>query len=98
MKLLYCPECLDMKKLRRLALRRCSCGQAWGYYLDDDLTAEVGGSAITIAIQNDELRLACSRRPEDGRGAPVGARVLPTRYETLRHRGEPDPEIPEDRG
>jgi hypothetical protein len=56
MKLIYCPECLDMKKLQMLRLRRCTCGKAWGYYLDDDLTAEIGGTAVPIAIENDELR------------------------------------------
>ena len=93
MKLIYCPKCLDMTKLRMLELRRCACGNSWGYYLDDDLTAEVGGHAVPIAIENDELREAVLRRPKNGRGMPVEARVLPEIYHTVRYRHEPDPQI-----
>ena len=93
MKLIYCPECLDMTKLRMQELRRCACGKSWGYYLDDDLTAEIGGHAVPIAIENDELRDAVQRRPKNGRGSPLGARVLPETYDTLRYRQEPDPKI-----
>lgn len=90
MKLIYCPECLDMKKVRMLEIRYCACGKSWGYYLDDDLTAEIGGSAIPIAIANDELGEAIARRPETGRGSHLEARVLPRRYATLRYRKEPN--------
>ena len=90
MKLIYCPECLDMTKLRMLELRRCACGKSWGYYLEDDLTAEIGGSAVPIAIENDELREAIQRRPKEGRGSLFEARVLPTIYDTLKYRPEPN--------
>ena len=93
MKLLYCPTCLDMKKLRMLELRYCACGKSWGYYLEDDLTAEIGGLAVPIAIQNDELREAVALRPDTGRGAPLGARVLPRHYDTLRTRPAPAPNV-----
>jgi hypothetical protein len=93
MKLIYCPVCLDMKKLRRLELRRCACGESWGYYLEDDLTAEIGGMAVPIAIENDELREAILKRPREGRGSSLEARVLPEQYETLRYRDTPDPEV-----
>jgi hypothetical protein len=98
MKLIYCPECLDMKKLQMLTLRRCCCGKAWGYYLDDDLTAEIGGTAVPIAIENDVLRHAVLQRPQSGRGVPLRARVLPLTYETLRQRQEPDPKVQTDFG
>jgi hypothetical protein len=94
MKLIYCPECLDMTKLRMLELRRCACGKSWGYYLEDDLTAEIGGLAVPLAIENDELQGAVLRRPKNGRGAPVEARVLPEIYDTLRYRLEPDANLP----
>ena len=93
MKLIYCPECLDVTKLKMLKLRSCACGKSWGYYLEDDLTAEIGGLAVPIAIENDELREAVLRRPKAGRGAPLEARVLPDIYDTLRYRREPDPRL-----
>lgn len=96
MKLIYCPECLDVKKVRMLKLRRCRCGKSWGYYLDDDLTAVVGGLAVPLAVENDKLREAVARRPESGRGSQCRLRVLPLHYDTLRHRDEPDPAIEPD--
>jgi hypothetical protein len=93
MKLIYCPHCLDMKKLRMLELRTCACGKSWGYYLADDLTAEIGGAAIPVAIENDELREAIRRRPESGRGSSLRARVLPERYETVQYRDRPKADV-----
>lgn len=89
MKLVYCPECLDVKKVRKLKVRYCACGKSWGYYLEDDLTAEIGGLAVPLAIENDELREAVARRSKTGTGSEFPARVLPERYETLTYRDEP---------
>jgi hypothetical protein len=89
MKLIYCPECLDVKKVRRLRVRYCACGKSWGYYLGDDLTAEIGGCAIPIAIENDELREAALHRPKTGTGSECRVRVLPETYETLTYRDRP---------
>ena len=98
MKLLYCPECLDVKKVRCLTVRYCSCRKSWGYYLEDDLTAVMGGRSVPLAIENDTLREAVMQRPKDGRGSTCTVRVLPERYDTLRSRDEPDPSLEEDRG
>jgi hypothetical protein len=93
MKLIYCPNCLDVTKLKMLELRRCDCGESWGYYLEDDLTAEIGGRAVPIAIENDKLREAVLQRPREGRGFSIEARILPVLYETLTYRERPNPEI-----
>ena len=98
MKLIYCPECLDVKKVRMLKVRHCSCGKSWGYYLDDDLTAVIGGLAVPLAIENDKLREAVARRPKDGRGSQCRVRVLPDRYDTLRYRDRPAPAMDADEG
>ncbi len=68
MKLIYCPECNDVKRVWQLRVRYCACGKSWGYYLDDDLTAEMGGCAVPLAIANDELREASAQRPQTGQG------------------------------
>jgi len=96
MKLIYCPECLDVKKVRMLKVRYCACGKSWGYYLDDDLTAVVGGLAVPLAIENDKLREAVAQRPKAGRGSSCQVRVLPMEYDTLKHRCEPDPTLEQD--
>jgi hypothetical protein len=94
-KLIFCPHCLDMKKVRRLELRRCACGRSWGYYLEDDLTAVIGSAAVPVAIENDELREAIAQRPKEGRGSLFYARVLPEKHDTLRRRAELDPAVAE---
>ncbi|MEO0869840.1 MAG: hypothetical protein AAFY17_15660 [Cyanobacteria bacterium J06642_11] len=47
MKLIFCPHCHDIRKLA-YELRRCGCGEAWGYYRDDGLNAVVGGWGYTV--------------------------------------------------
>ena len=93
MKLIYCPKCLDVKRLQMMTVRHCFCGKSWGYYLEDNLTGEIGGYAVPIAIENDKLREAVQQRPAGGRGFPIEARILPLEYDTVKYRSEPNPDI-----
>ena len=52
MKLLYCPSCLNIKKLRMMEFRTCACGKSWGYYLENGLAAEIDCLAAPIASQS----------------------------------------------
>jgi hypothetical protein len=56
----------------------------------------MGGLAVPVAIENDELIEAAAQRPAEGRGTFLKARVLPKIYDTLRTRREPDPAVPPD--
>jgi hypothetical protein len=63
MKLLYCPICNDIVKLRRLYKtggepRTCTCGDSWGYYKKDGWHAVIGGDAKALGISNPSLHHA----------------------------------------
>lgn len=50
MKLIYCYECGDLFNLG-YELKRCSCGKAYGRYLNNQ-QAEVSPDSISVAIGN----------------------------------------------
>ena len=82
MKLIFCPKCEDIRKLS-YDLRRCSCGEAWGYYRDDGLNAVIGGGAIPLGIENSSLIRALKVRPIDGMGSRFVAFVIPEKCSTV---------------
>jgi len=69
MKLLLCPYCSDVRKLRR-ELTTCECGKSSGRYLKNGLKAEVwGDEALIIGLDNTQLArvidLHLDRIPKD---------------------------------
>jgi hypothetical protein len=52
MKLIFCPECTDIRKLHKDGVK-CWCGKSWGKYLEDNHKAEIGGLAVPIGVDND---------------------------------------------
>lgn len=52
MKLLYCPECKDVKRLVADEWRLCKCGKSGSQYNEDHVTATVGGIAKVFGIGN----------------------------------------------
>jgi hypothetical protein len=76
MKLLYCPRCKDIKKLRRLSKTgdkptQCTCGKCWGYYKENGHNAVVGRGTTVLGINN------CSFFPAIRRGSGAfGAWVM----------------------
>jgi hypothetical protein len=57
MKLLMCPSCGDVVRMRK-ELRRCGCGASSGRYLDDNSTVEQTEGTISIALHNHDLQTA----------------------------------------
>lgn len=57
MKLLFCPNCWDVFKLKVGAVRSCDCGKVKGRYIDNS-TAEVNGEGFSLAIGNGALENA----------------------------------------
>ena len=51
MKLIFCPECGDIRMLHRSGVT-CWCGKSSGRYMEDNLHAEISGLAIPIGIDN----------------------------------------------
>lgn len=59
MKLIYCPDCEDVRKIHSKTLGvQCRCGKSWGYYEADGIHARYGGSAIPLGIGNGSFVLA----------------------------------------
>ena len=61
MKLLLCPQCSDVIKLKVQERRTCDCGASHGMYVDD-LNAEYGGKAIPLGFSNPSLLEALKER------------------------------------
>ena len=76
MKLILCPACGDVIRLREHT-RQCLCRESWGRYLADGATAEVGGKAIPLGFVNESLAEAVRNRPESGKGERFTAFVIP---------------------
>lgn len=84
MKLILCPDCKDVIKLRTEETRYCYCGNSWGKYLDDPY-AEIGGQAIPIGLGSSSLAFALKNRPEEdtGYGERFEAFVIPKNCKTI---------------
>lgn len=90
MKLILCPSCEDVVKLN-VTGRFCECGHSWGRYLDDGISAEIGGEAIPLGFANSELRTALANRPKSGMGRTFAAFVIPVLCETVKVVRPPTP-------
>ena len=51
MKLIFCPNCDDVIRLKK-SIRTCTCVRSWGMYLEDGLHAKIGGDAIPLGFNN----------------------------------------------
>lgn len=59
MKLIYCPECEDVRKIHwGRVVTRCKCGKSEGYYEADGVHAWYGGLAVPLGIENNSLTQA----------------------------------------
>ena len=83
MKLIFCPHCNDVVKLRE-AHRTCWCGKSGGMYLQDGLHAIIYGDAVPIGFQNKSFYYACLSQPEEGKGKNFIAFVIPKQCPTVR--------------
>lgn len=63
MKLIFCPECKDIRKLIRHEWRRCSCKASGGQYESNGWHAKIAGKAIALGINNIEFRQAINFTP-----------------------------------
>ena len=73
MKLLFCPECLDIFNIN-LNEKVCSCGKTKGKYIDK-LKAEYSGG-IPIGFANTSFRFALEAHKKNGAGIDFTAFVI----------------------
>ena len=76
MKLIYCPMCDDVVRLR-LAVKRCKCKGSSGHYHDDGLTATITGFAIPLGFAYLSFHHAVANQPNTGQGLTFTAFVIP---------------------
>ena len=60
MKLLFCPECLDIRGISHAEVE-CFCGASSARYIDD-IVAQVTGPGILIGVSNQALAAALDVR------------------------------------
>ena len=84
MKLIYCPECHDIIKLK-IGLSFCNCGESSGEYHYNSLYASISGKAIPIGIANSSFLKALKNQPEEGKGECFEAFVIPKNCPTITY-------------
>ena len=85
MKLLYCPHCQDIVRLKKMP-KICDCGKVGGRYLEDGIVFEYyGQDAIPLFIANSSIVTAINRRSDSAPGSRFTACVIPRDCDTIRH-------------
>lgn len=85
MKLILCPRCDDVVRLRQYR-RACDCGASWGQYTTP-LMAHYGGEAIPLTMGNRSMVRAVSRvrhYPDPERGERIDTNVVAETCRTFR--------------
>lgn len=83
MKLIFCPHCGDIVKLRSESWRSCYCGESYGVYHNDGLHASIAGGALPIGFDNFTFVDAVMNQPTRGMGARFTAFVIPKECDTV---------------
>ena len=93
MKLLFCLECQDVRKLRIKQAdddfndHCCKCGLSWGFYTDN-INARYGGEAIPFGFANSEIALALSRWRIDKGNHTFTAFTIPDSADSITRKKE----------
>lgn len=82
MKLIFCPDCSDVRALSTKQTRFCECGKSWGKYTDN-LNAEIAGKAIPIGFTNNSFVSAIHNQPEKGMGENFVAFIIPKKCNSI---------------
>jgi len=70
MKLLFCPECEDVRKLG-YSRTTFDCGASYGWYEKDGHCASIGGEALVIGLDNNVLVQGLEELEEQAHLRPV---------------------------
>lgn len=100
MKLIYCPTCNDVKRLK-FGKTLCDCGASWGWCRGPLLTAppvEFGGDAIPLGIDGVgfERALMRSQETKGKQSEPFIAFVIEADCPTFKKAPPPPTRRPED--
>ena len=82
MKLIFCKNCFDVKKLGS-EMTYCNCGKCYGRYTDE-LNAEINISSIPIGFNNFSLSMAIKNQPDKDWGERFEAFVIEKDCKTIK--------------
>lgn len=83
MKLVFCPKCCDVVKMR-YSKTYCECKKSWGKYDKDGVHSEIGGSCIPLGFDNSSLVQALRSQPMEGLGSRFEAFVIPKKCDHIK--------------
>jgi len=83
MKLIFCPHCHDVVKMRVGIKTFCECGKSWGAYTDN-LNAVRNEQCIPLGFTNGSLVNAINHQPEEGLGKNFEAFIIPKNVPSIR--------------
>lgn len=86
MKLIFCPQCEDIVKLR-FSWTYCECKDSYGMYQNDGINAIIGGRAISLGIANSSLVKSLRKYNDwkDEMGIPLEAFIIPKNCKTIKN-------------
>ena len=92
MKLLLCPVCHDVAKLRQEPeMTVCQCGTSWGFYKADGWHAVIG-AGLAIGVDNNSVAYALRERLNgNGKSVYLSAWLMATDHKTIEY-GEEKPD------
>ncbi len=86
MKLLFCPDCQDVRKLaKEPEITTCDCGSSWGFYKDDGHNAVIG-AGLAIGLDNNSVAFAIKERLNgNGKSVYLSAWLMATDHKTIEY-------------
>lgn len=84
MKLIVCPYCTDVVRLKKDKLKMCECGKCSGKYEKDGLTATISEHAIPIGFSNNSFIDALKSKPSPTFGTRFEAFVISKDATTIK--------------
>jgi hypothetical protein len=84
MKLLYCGKCNDIFNLDINKIKKCSCGNAGGKYMDKINAIYWGEKTYSIGFVNQTFVKAMIYQPNQGMGSKFEAFVIPVNCPTMK--------------
>lgn len=95
-KLLFCPECGDVRKLAQEPdITTCKCGLSWGFYKSDGWNAVIG-AGLAIGLDNNSVAYAVKERKNgNGHSVYLSAWLMAEDHKTIEYGPR---EVPVDEG
>ena len=88
MKLVFCPKCQDVVRLKQDRVKTCDCGNVSGQYTDELYAWYSGEGAMPLGFANSSFSMTLKIQPNDGLGQLFTAFVIPKVCSTFENKDE----------